>query len=175
MTIDTTRRDAGFTPPRAVSRARLRGAASAIFGAALFVGGSAAAQSCIAEEGLTVLQDGFIPAYAVTRPGPIIFVNQDQGAGLGRETQAWLLERQCYLAANHAASAVPSPDGILEFSPGAHEDADCEAFERVVAAEGGRATVVRVIDRDVSRQQRGDYWDIGMGEDIRPIASANCR
>ncbi len=163
MTIDRTRRAARTS------------AAGLLLGAALLAGGPAAAQQCIGEQGLTIVPDGYIPAYAITRPGPTIFVNQNHGAGLGRETQQWLIERQCYLAANYAASAAPSPDGVLEFSSGAHREADCVAYRRVVEAEGGRATVVRVIDRDISRQQRGDYWDIGMGEDLRPIDSADCR
>lgn len=169
---DRTRRTAARTQTAPRGKKMLGRAA---FAAALLCAGSAAAQSCLVEQGMTIQQNGFIQAYAITAPGPIIFVNENYGARLGRETQAWLLERQCYLAANYAAQATPGVDGELEFSAGQHAEADCVAYRRVVEAESGRATVVRVIDRDVSRQQRGDYWDIGMGRDLRPIASADCR
>ena len=122
------------------------------------------------------MPDSFIPAYAVARPGPsgpIVVVNPDRGVGLGTEALAWLLERQCFLVKNVGAAAPTGTTGLLEFSLGEHKDADCAAYKRVSDAHGGRGAVVRVIDRDVSAQARGSYWDVGMGP-LRPIAASSC-
>ncbi|MCI4664729.1 MAG: hypothetical protein MRY74_08405 [Neomegalonema sp.] len=155
-------------------------AAFAVCAAGLaFAATPAAAETptCLVDKDVTVIVDQFIPAFAVARPGPtgpVVVINPDRGVGLGVETQAWLLERQCYLVKKVGADAPTGTNGLLEFSPGEHKDADCEAYKRVSEANGGRATVVRVIDRDVSAQARGTYWDFGMGVEVRPIASSSC-
>lgn len=162
------------------ARPAARAAALALFAtAAASVATPAAAQApgCKVDTALTVVIDTFIPAVAVARPGPnggMIAYNPDHGLALGRETQEWLLERQCYLVSTAGSEARIGTTGLLEFSPGEHKDADCVAFQRVTEANGGRANVVRVIDRDVSQQARGTYWDVGMG-DIRLVASKDCQ
>ena len=144
-----------------------------------FAAAPAAAQapSCLVDKDVTVRIETFIPAYAVARPGPtgpVVVVNPERGVGLGSETQAWLLERQCYLVKKAGKSAETGPDGLLEFSPGDHKDADCEAYKRVSTAPGARSNALRVIDRDVSSKARGTYWDLGMGGERRLIASDTC-
>ena len=156
---------------------RITSAAALAFAAVAAAAAPASAQTpaCLVDKDVTVVVDAYIPAFAVARPGPaggMVAVNPERGVGLGRETQDWLLERQCFLVKN-VQSPPTGPTGLLEFSPGEHKDADCAAYKRVSEANGGRGNVVRVIDRDVSAQARGTYWDVGMGE-LRPVSASSC-
>lgn len=140
--------------------------------------GHAAAAQCAepTEAGVPVVDDGLIRAYALVRArgGAVeIAVNDAAAAGLGRQTKAWLFERACILAARAGGDPATDPRGTVVFSLIDHQDADCEAFQRVAARDAGARNALSVIDRDVSAKARGSYWDDGMGE-LRSVAADDC-
>lgn len=138
--------------------------------AALTTAAPAAAQTelACADAAVEVVEDAFTPAFAIVRAGPNglqIAVNSTRaGLGLGRQTKDFLLARACALAAAAGDNPRLRPDGTVDYTLIQHQEADCAAYKAIAEQASGGRNALNVIDRDVSVQSRGTYWDAGMGQ-----------